>query len=126
MDIKVKIHRLFNNDFSNIKGFASMTLDNVLAVHGIKIMMNRNGVTFVALPSARGKKDYYDVVHPLTADLRNQIQDAVLSEYKRVLAKEKQRASENGEELPGQIVIAENNVPFHEPEVTLFDADFTT
>ncbi len=126
MDIKVKIHRLFNNDFSSIKGYASMTFDNVLAVHGVKIMMNRNGGIFVAMPSAKGKKDYYDVVHPLTAELRNQIQDAVISEYKRVIKNEKQRVSENGEELPGQIEISENNVPFHEPEVTLFDVGYMT
>lgn len=49
MDIKVKIHRLFNNDYSNIRGFASVTLDGVLAIHGIKIMVNRYGGTFVAM-----------------------------------------------------------------------------
>ena len=127
MDIKVKIHRLFNNDYSNIRGFASATFDGVLAVHGIKIMENRYGGTFIALPSAKGKKDYYDIVHPTTAEFRNQLNQAILGEYKRVLAKEEKRVKENGGELPAQIEIAENNVSFHEPEVTLFDTDsFTT
>ncbi len=102
-----------------------MTLDGVLAVHGIKIMAYRNGGTWVAMPSAKGKIDYYDVVHPLTAELRSQINNAVLSEYKRVLAQEKERAQEHGEDLPTQIEIAENNVSHHEPEITLFDTDFT-
>ena len=84
MEIKVKIHRLFNNDYSNVRAAASMTLDGVLAVHGVKVMTNSKGGTWVALPSAKGKKEYYDVVHPLTAELRKQINCAVLSEYKRV------------------------------------------
>ncbi len=121
MDIKVKIHRLFNNDYSNIRGFASITLDSVLAIHGIKIMVNRYGGTFVAMPSAKGKNDYYDVVHPTTAEFRKQLNDAIISEYKRIL-----KAKNNGEALPEQIVISENNVPYHEVEVSLFDSNYFT
>lgn len=121
MDIKVKIHRLFNNDYSNIRGFASITLDSVLAIHGIKIMVNRYGGTFVAMPSAKGKNDYYDVVHPTTAEFRKQLNDAIISEYKRIL-----KAKNNGEALPEQIEISENNVPYHEVEVSLFDSNYFT
>ncbi len=121
MDIKVKIHRLFNNDYSNIRGFASVTLDGVLAIHGIKIMVNRYGGTFVAMPSAKGKNDYYDVVHPTTAEFRKQLNDAIISEYKRIL-----KAKNNGEALPEQIEISENNVPYHEVEVSLFDSNYFT
>ena len=121
MDIKVKIHRLFNNDYSNIRGFASVTLDGVLAIHGIKIMVNRYGGTFVAMPSAKGKNDYYDVVHPTTAEFRKQLNDAIISEYKLIL-----KAKNNGEALPEQIEISENNVPYHEVEVSLFDSNYFT
>ncbi len=108
MEIKVKIHRLFNNDYSNIRATASMTLDGVLAVHGIKIMANSKGGMWVVLPSAKGKEEYYDVVHPLTAELRKQINSAVLSEFKRV--------RESGVDvLPDSA---------RETEHTLFDEDF--
>lgn len=123
MEIKVKIHRLFNDDYSNIRGTASMTIDGVWAVHGIKIMMHRNGGVWVALPSAKGNNGYYDVVHPLTAALRKQMNDAVLNEYRRVLAIEEKRAANSGEELSAQVEIAENNIPYRESEVTLFDMD---
>lgn len=106
MEIKVKIHRLFNNDYSNIRAAASMTLDGVLAVHGIKIMSKTNGATWVALPSAKSKSGYYDVVHPLTAELRRQINSAVLSEYKRV------------RDAGG---VSESQVSDRESEHTLFD-----
>lgn len=124
MDIKVKIHRLFNNDYSNIRGFASVTLDGVLAIHGIKIMVNRYGGTFVAMPSGKGKNDYYDVVHPTTAEFRKQLNDAIINEYKRILAKKKEKAQNDGEALPEQIEITENNIPYHEVEVSLFDSDY--
>lgn len=106
MEIKVKIHRLFNNDYSNVRAAASMTLDGVLAVHGVKVMTNSKGGTWVALPSAKGKKEYYDVVHPLTAELRKQINCAVLSEYKRV------------RDAGG---VSESQVSDRESEHTLFD-----
>lgn len=108
MEIKVKIHRLFNNDYSNVRAAASMTLDGVLAVHGIKVMANSKGGIWVALPSAKGKQEYYDVVHLLTAELRKQINSAVLSEYKRV--------RESGVDvLPDSA---------RETEHSLFDTDF--
>lgn len=112
MEIKVKIHRLFNNDYSNVRAAASMTLDGVLAVHGIKVMTNSKGGTWVALPSAKGKKEYYDVVHPLTAELRRQINSAVLNEYMRV------RDSGDISEL-----LSDGTVT-RETEHTLFDEDF--
>lgn len=112
MEIKVKIHRLFDDDYSSIRGTASMTLDGVLAVHGIKIMSKTNGATWVALPSAKSKSGYYDVVHPLTAELRKQINSAVLSEYKRV--------RDSGEDT--ELASARNTT--HETEFSLFDEDF--
>lgn len=112
MEIKVKIHRLFNNDYSSVRATASMTLDSVLAIHGIKIMENSKGGIWVALPSAKGKQEYYDVVHPLTAELRKQINSAVLSEYKRV--------RDSGEDT--ESVSARNTT--HETEFSLFDEDF--
>lgn len=112
MEIKVKIHRLFNNDYSNVRAAASMTLDGVLAVHGIKVMANSKGGIWVALPSAKGKQEYYDVVHPLTAELRSQINTAVLNEYKRV--------RESGEDI--ESASARNST--RTTEFSLFDEDF--
>lgn len=122
MKIKASIHRLFNNELSSsLCGYASITLDDMIAIHGIKIMINRHGGTWVALPQGKSKNGYYDMVHPLTKELRTQINDAVLSEYKRVLAEEKERFEADGKALPAQIVIAENTIPRHAPEETLFD-----
>lgn len=112
MEIKVKIHRLFDDDYSSIRATASMTLDGVLAVHGIKVMTKANGATWVALPSAKGKQEYYDVVHPLTAELRKQINSAVLSEYKRV--------RDSGEDTES----ASDRNTIRETEFSLFDEDF--
>ncbi len=122
MKIKASIHRLFNNELSSsLLGYASITLDDLIAIHGIKIMMTRHGGTWVALPQGKSKNGYYDIVHPLTRELRAEINDAVVREYKRVLAIEKKRAEDAGEPLPQQIAISENSIPRRVAEETLFD-----
>ena len=121
MKIKVKIHRLFNNDFSNIRGYASITLDDAVAIHGVKIMANHHGGLWVALPQGKSKNGYYDIVHPLSKEVRGEWNGAILHEYKRILAIEKKRAEAAHEPMPGQIEIQENNIPYNPPEETLFD-----
>ena len=109
MEIQVKIHRLFNNECSNILGIASIILDGVIAIHGIKIMENMHG----------GK--YYDIVHPVTAEFRCQLNDAIMQEYRKLLSKHQSQAATAGEPLPEQIAIEENNIPHQAQERTLFD-----
>ncbi len=125
MEIQVKIHRLFNNECSNILGIASIILDGVIAIHGIKIMENMHGGKFVAMPSAKSKNGtggkYYDIVHPITSEFRCQLNDAIMQEYRKLLSKHQSQAATAGEPLPEQIAIEENNVPHQAQERTLFD-----
>lgn len=68
MEIKVKIHRLFNNDYSNVRAAASMTLDGVLAVHGVKVMTNSKGGTWVKVLEIVNTFDEYDALKQLLTD----------------------------------------------------------
>jgi stage V sporulation protein G len=63
------------------KGYASVTLDGMFGAHGISVVEGKNGL-FVAMPQTRDAKgDYRDIFHPVTAEGRNALQDAVLSEF---------------------------------------------
>ncbi len=65
---------------SNFKAYASLTFDDQVVVRGIKIVEGRNGL-FVAMPSRRGKDDYYDIFFPITAEMREKIQEKVIEAY---------------------------------------------
>lgn len=68
-----------------VKAIGSITLDDVLAIRGIRVMGDKNGNKFVAFPS-REKSDgnYEDIAFPLTRELYNSITKAVLEEYDNI------------------------------------------
>jgi stage V sporulation protein G len=75
--------RVSVSDDRNVKAYASITFDNILVVHGIKILDGKKGI-FVAMPSKRAGEKFKDLVHPLNTEFRKQIQDTVLAEYSKV------------------------------------------
>ena len=64
----------------NLKGFADVTFDNCFVVKGLKIMNGQNGI-FVNMPSQEKKGEYFDTAFPITKEFRQELVDAVLSEY---------------------------------------------
>lgn len=72
-------------------GFASVTLNDMFAVHGIRVINGEKGL-FAAMPSAKDSKgEYRDICFPVTAELRKQLNTAVVDAYTAV--KEKERPS---------------------------------
>ena len=81
----IKIRKLFDDE-GPMKAVVSVTFDGQLALHDIKII-NTKEKLFIVMPSKKNPDGTYrDIVHPITADFRTQIEDAVISEYERVLA----------------------------------------
>lgn len=72
-----------------VKAYASITFDNVLVVHGIKILDGKKGV-FIAMPSKRAGVKFKDLVHPLNTEFRKEIQEKVLSEFNKMSIKEEE------------------------------------
>ena len=73
--------RKFEKEGSRMKGIASVLLDNMFAVHDIRIIEGDNGL-FIAMPSrktATGK--YRDIAHPITSECRKMFEDAIIEEY---------------------------------------------
>ncbi|MBP0972568.1 MAG: SpoVG family protein [Oscillospiraceae bacterium] len=88
MRIKAKIDRLYDQPDSNLLAFASVTLDEAFAVHGIRVVNGEKGV-FAAMPSQsyqkNGETKYSDTFHPITAPARDTIQQAVVAAYQNAL-----------------------------------------
>jgi stage V sporulation protein G len=63
------------------KGYASVTVGGLFGAHNLSIVEGTNGL-FVAMPQTRDARgDYRDIFHPVTAEGRQALQDAVLNEF---------------------------------------------
>ena len=85
MKISARIYRMVNNQYSSTKAFASVTLDGMFAVHGLRVMVNEKG-RFVIMPSTsykdkNGNTQYNDTFQALTKSAREAINQAVLNAY---------------------------------------------
>ncbi len=74
----VKIRRTFAD--SSLKAIVSITIDNCFAIHDIKIIQG-NGRLFAAMPSRKDNDVYRDIVHPITAEARQKLEDIILTAY---------------------------------------------
>ena len=85
MKISATINRLVDKPDSNIKAFASVTIDGLFAVHGLRVMESQKG-RFVNMPStsykdANGETKYSDIFHAVTKEARNALNQEVLNAY---------------------------------------------
>ena len=72
-----------------MRAVVSVTFDNEFVVHDIKIIESQNGL-FIAMPSRKTPAgEFRDIVHPINADSRNKIQNAVLENTSQCLLKKK-------------------------------------
>ena len=72
---------------SRMKGIAEILLDDMIAIHDIRIISGDNGL-FVAMPSRKtAAGDYRDIVHPISPEGREMIEKAILAEYNKEVEK---------------------------------------
>ena len=66
---------------NNVVAFASATINDTIAINGIKIIDGSNGL-FAQMPQTRDTKgNYRDVAFPVTKDLRLQLNNALINQY---------------------------------------------
>ena len=69
---------------SRLKAFVDFTLDNCLAIKGAKIIEGKTRI-FVSMPgkiNKFGKEE--NVVFPITKELRDKIENAIITEYDKI------------------------------------------
>ena len=75
--------RKIEKENSRMKGIASILLDDLIAIHDIRIINGDNGL-FVAMPSRKtATGGYRDIVHPITPEGRELIETAIIEEYNK-------------------------------------------
>ena len=77
-DIKI---RKFFDDENPMKAIVSVTLDNQLALHDIKII-NASEKLFIVMPSRKNPDNTYrDIAHPINSEFRAKLEKAVIDAY---------------------------------------------
>ncbi len=91
----IKIRKTF--DEGPMKAIVSVTFDGQLAVHDIKII-NARDKFFIVMPSRKNPDDTYrDIVHPINAQFRTTLEEAVIEAYEAELAALESRKLEEAE-----------------------------
>lgn len=75
----IKIRKFF--DEGPMKAIASVTFDDCLAVHDIKVIYARERY-FIVMPSRKNPDGTYrDIVHPINSGFRENLEEAVIDAY---------------------------------------------
>jgi stage V sporulation protein G len=81
MDIRVYP---LEDSTGSTKAFASVALDDLAAIRGIRVIEGSKGL-FVSMPQSKDKDgEYHDIAFPIDNDLRKEVNKAVKEEYKRI------------------------------------------
>ena len=75
----IKMRKFF--DEGPMKAIASVTFDDCLAVHDIKVIYAREKF-FIVMPSRKNPDGTYrDVVHPINSEFRAKLEEVVIDAY---------------------------------------------
>ncbi len=96
----IKVRKQFNEE-RPMKAIASVTIDDQLALHDIKVIYAREKYFIVMRSSKNADGTYRDIVHPINAAFRAELEASVLEAYDRALAEaEAAKAMEESEIAP--------------------------
>ena len=77
-----------------MKAVVSVTFDDAFVVHDIKIIEGKEKL-FAAMPSRKSADGTYrDIVHPITSDMRETLQNAIMAKYEEFLNTETEETVE--------------------------------
>ena len=99
MSIKVTVTPMKEQE-GCLKANASIILNDVFKVTGIRIGISQKGNIFVSMPDYKtgrlddnGKDIYQDIAYPVTRQFRQELYDEVVKEFNSVMEREGQQIS---------------------------------
>ena len=94
LDVSVRLTEPSNN----LRGFADVTFNDAFVVRGFSIRQGQNGL-YVGMPSRpdeKAKSGYRETAHPITAEFRTQLNDAIFDAYSLQVARVQEQAKAHG------------------------------
>ena len=83
----IRIRKIFKK--SRLKATVSVTIDNCIALHDIRIVQVSDGRLIAAMPNRKGQNDYIDIAHPINSKTRSDFENAILTAYDNYLTNNK-------------------------------------
>ncbi len=75
----VRVKKIENKN--RLKAVATITFDECFVIHELRLIEGKNGL-FVAMPSKRNTQgEFRDVCHPISKELREEIEESVIQFY---------------------------------------------
>ncbi len=75
----IKIRKTMHD--GRLRAVVSITIDDAIAIHDIKLVQGDDRM-FVAMPSRREESGIFrDIIHPISADAREKIEEQILDAY---------------------------------------------
>ena len=88
----VRIRKVFTD--GNLKAVISITIDNSLAIHDIKVVQGTDRL-FAAMPSRKDENGIYrDIVHPIDVSTRDDFERIIIAAYEDYIALESAMSDE--------------------------------
>ena len=79
----VKVRKISKE--GKMKAIVSVTFDNEFVVHDIKVIERPEG-NLIAMPTRKTPEgEFSDTAHPINAEVRQKLQDAILEAYEKAL-----------------------------------------
>ncbi|MCL2813768.1 MAG: SpoVG family protein [Oscillospiraceae bacterium] len=92
----IKVRKTF--DEGPLKAIVSVTFDDELALHDVKIIYAKDKL-FLIMPSRKNTDgSYKDIVHPINSEFRLKLESAILASYHEVLEAQKNAADDGLED----------------------------
>ncbi len=82
----IRVRKL--NTEGKMKAVVSVTFDNAIVIHDIKIIDGQEKL-FIAMPSRKTPDgEFKDIAHPINAQMRQYLEEAILKKYETALEEE--------------------------------------
>ena len=95
--IRATIGWINPDENGNTRASGSLTIGGAFAVHGITVKTGTKG-EFVSMPSFKKGNEYKDIFHAVTAEARQQMNDAFMKAYEQKLADQNQNQEQSEEQ----------------------------
>ena len=81
---QVKVRPVTPEPGNRLRAFATIIFNDALVINDIKVIEGKERL-FIAMPSRKTKEgSYVDIVHPINADTRTLVEEAILNQYNTI------------------------------------------
>ena len=115
--LDVRVYPLKDQPDNSTKAFASVTVEDLIAIKGIRVVEGTKGM-FVTMPQSKDNDgNYHDIAFPVNGDLRKAMNKAILDEFKEATKSAEKATDKTAEKASGATAQATAKDTHDDPEL---------